>query len=93
MSAELTITIEVSDAETVGVHTKARGVAEAQVRPMLDRAVDALEAERRALEVCPYHRRSLPDTDLVCTDCRWRGGHAPDCPRAAEPWPTMGETG
>lgn len=29
------------------------------------------------------------DTDLVCTACRWRAGHAPDCPRRDEPWPTI----
>lgn len=92
MSAVLTITIEVTEAENVAVLTKARGLTEAQVRPMLDRAVEALGAERAALEACPYHRRSLPDTDLVCTDCRWRGGHAPDCPRKGEPWPTLGDT-
>ncbi len=29
------------------------------------------------------------DTDLVCTTCRWRAGHSPDCPRKDEPWPTF----
>lgn len=31
------------------------------------------------------------DTDLVCTTCRWRGGHSPDCPRKEEPWPMIEE--
>lgn len=30
-----------------------------------------------------------PDDDLVCTACRWRGGHDPACARASEPWPTV----
>ena len=29
------------------------------------------------------------NTDLVCTTCRWRAGHAPDCPRKDEPWPMI----
>ena len=33
--------------------------------------------------------QTVCDTDLVCTSCRWRAGHAPECERAAELWPTM----
>lgn len=55
---EMTITISVREGENVGVHTKAEDVSEAQVRPMLDRAVRALLAEREALESCPYHQRA-----------------------------------
>lgn len=58
----MVITISVPEEGNVGVHTRAEAVAEAQVRPMLDRAVAALKAEREALEACPYHRRAEPLT-------------------------------
>lgn len=57
---EITITISVPDHGNVGVHTRAVNVPEAQVRPMLDRAIIALQAEREALEACPYHARKEP---------------------------------
>lgn len=31
----------------------------------------------------------MPDSDAVCTACRWRGGHSPDCERRNEGWPTI----
>ena len=87
----LTITIYVTDDPNVSVKTQAVDVIEAQIRPALKRAQRALQAEVDALEECPYHRRALlPDTDAVCATCRWRGAHAPDCPRKTEPWPTIG---
>lgn len=89
---KLTITIVVTEEANVGVKTQAADMNEAQIRPSLDRAQRALQAEVDALEQCPYHQRSIQDTDLVCTDCRWRGGHSPDCPRKHEPWPTMDDT-
>lgn len=88
----LRITITVGDGENATVHTHAEGVSEAEIRPLLQAAADALAAEIGALEECPFHQRAQPNTDLVCTVCRWRGGHSPDCPHHGEPWPTMGET-
>lgn len=32
---------------------------------------------------------TMPDTDLVCTECRCRAGHDPECAKASEPWPEM----
>lgn len=29
------------------------------------------------------------DFDAVCTVCRWKGAHSPECPRRDEPWPTI----
>lgn len=31
----------------------------------------------------------MPDSDAVCSTCRWRGNHAPQCERASEGWPTI----
>lgn len=28
-----------------------------------------------------------PDIDAVCTTCRWRSAHAPDCTDRKTPWP------
>lgn len=33
--------------------------------------------------------RTIPDTDLVCKICRWRGGHSPTCPQKDMPWPAV----
>ena len=55
---KLTIRIEV-DAdpdENVRTHVQGDGLAESEIRPSLDRAILALQAEREALEDCPYHR-------------------------------------
>ncbi len=27
--------------------------------------------------------------DLVCSECRWRAGHAPTCSHIGESWPTF----
>lgn len=41
--------------------------------------------------VYPYVKPSeeLNDADAVCTSCRWRAAHAPNCPLVNTPWPTM----
>jgi hypothetical protein len=31
----------------------------------------------------------VPDGNLVCTSCRWRGAHSPNCGRAGDGWPMM----
>lgn len=33
--------------------------------------------------------RWIRNTDLVCTTCRYRDGHSPDCPLRDEPWPLV----
>jgi hypothetical protein len=33
--------------------------------------------------------RGAPDHDAVCTSCRWRGHHSPQCERIGEPWPLI----
>lgn len=55
----ITITICVTDEPNVSVKTKAVDVSEAQVRPALERAQRALQAEVDALENCPFHNRGL----------------------------------
>jgi hypothetical protein len=54
----LTLTITVTEDENISVQTRARDVSEAQVRPILFRALHALQAEIDALEDCPFHKRS-----------------------------------
>lgn len=52
---ELTITISVTDSDTVSVQTKARDVSRAQILAALARAKTALQAEIDALGTCPWH--------------------------------------
>lgn len=43
--------------ENVHTHIVANSMMESEVRPTLDRAIAALQAERAALESCSYHAR------------------------------------
>lgn len=51
----ITIVVATDPAENVQTRVQAVGMAEHEVRPTLDRAIQALQAERKALEACPYH--------------------------------------
>lgn len=31
----------------------------------------------------------IRDGDAVCTTCRWKAAHSPDCPVKDEPWPMI----
>lgn len=53
---ELTICVMDGD-ENASVRTTASPMAESDIRPLIDRALAALQAERDALENCAYHRR------------------------------------
>jgi hypothetical protein len=56
----ITISIPDDDDENIGIHTVARAVLPGNVKPMLRRAVRALEAELNAVDECPWHRAMRP---------------------------------
>ena len=68
MMGNLRITIVAATDPDENVHTHVEAVAmmEHEVRPTLDRALRALEAERKALEACPYHRLPAEPGAGVC---------------------------
>lgn len=54
----MTITISIpNDTGNVGIHTSARDVSPSEIKPMLLRAIHALQAELDAVDDCPYHQR------------------------------------
>jgi hypothetical protein len=57
---KLSLTITVTEADTVSILTKAEDMAEAQIRPAMDKAIRALTAEREAIDACPYHQKAKP---------------------------------
>ena len=55
----MTLTVEVPNGDgNISVRTVARDVSREDVKPMLRRAINALEAELRAVDECPWHRAS-----------------------------------
>ena len=54
--SQVKVTIIVDDLGNSSVGTKASLMPESAVRPMIDRALAALQAERDGIEACPYHR-------------------------------------
>lgn len=53
----MTLTIEVPTKDgNICVRTVARDVSREDVKPMLRRAIQALEAEFAAVDECPWHR-------------------------------------
>ena len=52
----MTFTIEVPNGDgNIGVRTVARDVSPREVKPMLRRAIEALEAEMQDFDKCPWH--------------------------------------
>ncbi len=47
----------------------------------------------KAVEIVAMGKpHKIPDTGLVCGECRGRAEHLPRCPRFYEPWPTLMHT-
>lgn len=87
--ARFTISLDFTYDNLTGgsLHIKANDMGIGDSVLMVDKLIEALKAEKAEMHRCPAHR--VKDMDLVCTACRRRGGHASDCDRRDEPWPTI----